>query len=84
MLFSKLPRITLKLRAPIELENLLPYNIEYRIYDKETDQNWRSYLRKGGVMPVHSVELAHLVLLNIHVQDTGELTTLVPSRVSAS
>ncbi|KAH9849745.1 vacuolar protein sorting-associated protein 13 [Lenzites betulinus] len=66
----KLPRITLKLRAPIELENLLPYNIEYRIYDKETDQNWRSYLRKGGVMPVHSVELGHLVLLNIHVQDT--------------
>ncbi|OSD03423.1 vacuolar protein sorting-associated protein 13 [Trametes coccinea BRFM310] len=66
----KLPRITLKLRAPIELENLLPYNLEYRIYDKETDQNWRSYLRKGGVMPVHSVELGHLVLLNIHVQDT--------------
>ncbi|KAH9898385.1 vacuolar protein sorting-associated protein 13 [Cubamyces lactineus] len=67
----KLPRITLKLRAPIELENLLPYNIEYRIYDKETDQNWRSYLRKGGVMPVHSVELGHLVLLNVHAQDTA-------------
>ncbi|RDX55846.1 vacuolar protein sorting-associated protein 13 [Lentinus brumalis] len=66
----KLPRITLKLRAPIELENLLPYNLEYRIYDKDTDQNWRSYLRKGGVMPVHSVELGHLILLNIHVQDT--------------
>ncbi|KAH9944371.1 vacuolar protein sorting-associated protein 13 [Epithele typhae] len=66
----KLPRITLKLRAPIELENLLPYNLEYRIYDKDTDQNWRSYLRKGGVMPVHSVELGHLILLNVQVQDT--------------
>uniref|UniRef100_A0A5K1JWH3 CHIP6 n=1 Tax=Ganoderma boninense TaxID=34458 RepID=A0A5K1JWH3_9APHY len=66
----KLPRITLKLRAPIELENLLPYNLEYRIYDKDTDQNWKSYLRKGGIMPVHSVELGHLILLNIHVQDT--------------
>ncbi|KAI0756975.1 vacuolar protein sorting-associated protein 13 [Daedaleopsis nitida] len=66
----KLPRINLKLRAPIELENLLPYNLEYRIYDKDTDQNWRSYLRQGGVMPVHSVELGHLILLNIHVQDT--------------
>lgn len=71
-LSRKLPRITLKLRAPIELENLLPYNLEYRIYDKDTDQNWRSYLRKGGVMPVHSVELGHLILLNVHVQDTGE------------
>ena len=68
---SKLPRITLKLRAPIELENLLPYNLEYRIYDKDTDQNWRSYLRKVGIMPFHSVELGHLILLNIHVQDTG-------------
>jgi vacuolar protein sorting-associated protein 13A/C len=62
----------MKLRAPIELENLLPYNLEYRIYDKNTDQNWRSYLRKGGVMPVHSVELGHLVLLNVAVQDTGQ------------
>ncbi|KAJ7169902.1 vacuolar protein sorting-associated protein 13 [Mycena filopes] len=66
----KYPKINLKLRAPIELENLLPYNLEYRIYDKDTDQNWRSYLRQGGVMPVHSVELSHLVLLNVEVQDT--------------
>ncbi|KAF9459895.1 vacuolar protein sorting-associated protein 13 [Collybia nuda] len=63
-------KVNLKLRAPLELENLLPYNLEYRIYDKDTDQNWRSYLRKGGVMPVHSVELNHFVLLNVDIQDT--------------
>ncbi|KAI0094888.1 vacuolar protein sorting-associated protein 13 [Irpex rosettiformis] len=67
---KKYPKLNLKLRAPVELENLLPYNIEYRIYDKDADQNWRSYLRKGGVMPVHSVELSHMVLLNVYVQDT--------------
>jgi len=72
MHYSKYPRISLKLRAPLELENLLPYDLQYRIYDKNTDQNWKSYLRKGGIMPVHSVELGHLVLLNIDVQDTGE------------
>ncbi|KAG6381178.1 vacuolar protein sorting-associated protein 13 [Boletus reticuloceps] len=66
----KSPKIKVKLRAPIELENLLPYNLQYRIYDKNADQNWKSYLRKGGVMPVHSVELDHLVLLNVEVQDT--------------
>jgi vacuolar protein sorting-associated protein 13A/C len=71
-LVRKYPKITLKLRAPIELENLLPYNLQYRIYDKDTDQNWRSYLRAGGVMPVHSVELAHMVLLSIDIQDTGD------------
>ena len=63
--------MNLKLRAPLELENLLPYNLEYRIYDKNADQNWRSYLRKGGVMPVHAVELGHFILLNVTIQDTG-------------
>lgn len=71
-LCRKYPKINLKLRAPLELENLLPYNLEYRIYDKNTNQNWRSYLRKGGVMPVHSVELGHFILLNVTVEDTGQ------------
>lgn len=75
--YRKYPKIDLKLRAPIELENLLPYNVQYRIYDKDTDQNWKSYLRTGGIMPVHSVELGHLVLLNIEVQDTGRSFTPV-------
>ncbi|KDQ63547.1 hypothetical protein JAAARDRAFT_29565 [Jaapia argillacea MUCL 33604] len=66
----RFPKINLKLRAPLELENLLPYNLQYRIYDKNTDQNWRSYLRSGGLMPVHSIELSHLVLLNVQVEDT--------------
>ncbi|KAI6162193.1 vacuolar protein sorting-associated protein 13 [Pisolithus thermaeus] len=66
----KSPKITLKLRAPIELENLLPYNVQYRIFDKHANTNWRSYLRKGGIMPIHSVELGHLVLLSVEVQDT--------------
>lgn len=64
------PKITLKLRAPIELENLLPYDVQYRIFDKNTNTNWKSYLRKGGIMPIHSVELGHLVLLSVEVQDT--------------
>ncbi|KZS92954.1 vacuolar protein sorting-associated protein 13 [Sistotremastrum niveocremeum HHB9708] len=68
--YLKYPRITLKLRAPIELENLLPYDLKYRVYDKNADQNWNSYLRRGGVMPVHSVDLRHLVLLNINLQDS--------------
>ncbi|KAF5314046.1 hypothetical protein D9611_006808 [Ephemerocybe angulata] len=67
---GKYPKINLKLRAPIELENLLPYNIEYRIYDKNTNQNWKSYLRKGGIMPIHSVELNHFILLNVAIQDS--------------
>ncbi|KAF8591826.1 vacuolar protein sorting-associated protein 13 [Ramaria rubella] len=66
----KYPKMTLRLRAPIELENLLPYNLQYRVFDKNLDQNWSSYLRQGGLMPVHSVELPHLVMLNVAVNDT--------------
>ena len=70
------PKINLDLMAPIQLENLLPYNLQYRIYDKDTDQNWRSYLRAGGIMPIHSVELSHLVLLNVEINDTGSYALL--------
>jgi vacuolar protein sorting-associated protein 13A/C len=70
-IFRRYPKMDLILMAPIQLENLLPYNLQYRIYDKETDQNWRSYLRAGGIMPIHSVELSHLVLLNIEINDTS-------------
>ncbi|KAH9486936.1 Vacuolar protein sorting-associated protein 13 [Psilocybe cubensis] len=66
----KYPKINLKLRAPLELENLLPYNLEYRIYDKNTNQNWKSYLRQGGIMPVHSVELGHFILLNVNLEES--------------
>ncbi|KIJ26913.1 hypothetical protein M422DRAFT_55306 [Sphaerobolus stellatus SS14] len=69
-LVRRYPKMNLALRAPIELENLLPYNIQYRVFDKQLDQNWSSYLRQGGIMPVHSVELEHLILLNLNVQDT--------------
>lgn len=82
-LSRRYPKMSLHLRAPIEVENLLPYNIQYRIFDKELDQNWSSYLRQGGLMPVHCVELAHLVLLNITIQDTSmsDIDWISPSDV---
>lgn len=60
----------IKLSAPVTLENLLPYDFKYRIYDKNTRKDWSNFLRKGGVSPVHVVELSHLLLLSIDMQDT--------------
>ena len=60
----------IKLSAPVTLENLLPYDFKYRIYDKNNKKDWSNFLRKGGVSPVHVVELSHLLLLNIDMQDT--------------
>lgn len=59
----------LKLTAPVEVQNLLPYDFKYRVYDKNTKKDWTNFLRKGGVSPVHVVQLSHLLLMNIDLQD---------------
>lgn len=64
------PYMRIRLFAPIELENLLPYDFQYRIHDKSTGKDWTNFLRKGGLSPVHVVQLSHLLLLSIHMQDT--------------
>ncbi|KAK3385903.1 hypothetical protein B0H63DRAFT_473802 [Podospora didyma] len=64
------PYMRLKLSAPVTLENLLPFDFKYRIYDKNTKKDWSNFLRKGGVSPVHVVELSHLLLLSVDMQDT--------------
>ncbi|KAI0171728.1 vacuolar protein sorting-associated protein 13 [Hypoxylon sp. FL1284] len=70
-LAGKYPYMRLKVSPPIVLENLLPYDFKYRIYDKNTKRDWINFLRKGGVSPVHVVELSHLLLLSVDMQDTG-------------
>lgn len=60
----------IRLSAPIEVQNLLPFDFKYRIYDKNTKKDWTNFLRKGGVSPVHVVELSHLLLMSIDMQDT--------------
>ena len=60
----------LRIFAPVEIQNLLPYDFKYRIYDKNTKKDWTNFLRKGGVSPVHVVELSHLLLLSVDLEDT--------------
>ncbi|KAK3724815.1 Vacuolar protein sorting-associated protein 13 [Vermiconidia calcicola] len=69
-LTSIYPYQRIRLSAPIEIQNLLPYDFKYRIYDKNTKKDWTNFLRKGGVSPVHVVELSHLLLMSIDMQDT--------------
>ncbi|WFD35586.1 Vacuolar protein sorting-associated protein 13 [Malassezia cuniculi] len=61
------PRIALSLRAPVEIENLLPFDVQYRLFDKNLNHNWSSFLRKGGASPVHVVETSHLLLLSVEL-----------------
>ncbi|KAG8928477.1 hypothetical protein FRC01_005870 [Tulasnella sp. 417] len=65
------PKMTVRLRAPIELENLLPYDIKYRIYDTTSRRTWTSYLRRGGLMPIHCVHLDQCVMFSAEIQETN-------------
>ncbi|KAI5452535.1 Vacuolar protein sorting-associated protein 13, variant 2 [Naganishia albida] len=65
------PRMKLRVRAPVEIENLLPYNIRYRVYDKHLGTNTTNFLIKGGISPIHTVNLSHLLMLSVLVQDSG-------------
>ncbi|RMZ76184.1 hypothetical protein DV737_g4952, partial [Chaetothyriales sp. CBS 132003] len=64
------PFMRIQISAPVEIQNLLPYDFKYRIYDKNTKKDWTNFLRKGGVSPVHVVELSHLLLLSVDVEET--------------
>ncbi|KAF1944820.1 vacuolar protein sorting-associated protein 13 [Clathrospora elynae] len=63
------PYMRLRLQAPVEVHNLLPYDFKYRIYDSNTKKDWTNFLRKGGISPVHVVELSHLLLISVDMQD---------------
>jgi len=69
-LTSVYPYMRIRISAPIEVQNLLPYDFKYRIYDKSTQKDWTNFLRKGGVSPIHVVELSHLLLMSVDMQDT--------------
>ncbi|KAI8877271.1 DUF1162-domain-containing protein [Backusella circina FSU 941] len=68
--FGQYPAMSINLSAPIEIENMLPFDFNFRIVDKTTGQDFNSYLRKGGVIPIHVIENGHLVLLSIEIPDS--------------
>jgi vacuolar protein sorting-associated protein 13A/C len=68
----KYPRFNLVIRPPLELENLLPFGVNYRVHDKNSKHDGHSYfLREGGVVPIHSVQLDNLILLSLDVRESG-------------
>jgi len=62
------PKITLCLRAPIEIENLLPFDINCTIH---LEKNYSTFLKQGDLFPVHIVNVMDLMLLGIEFKDEG-------------
>lgn len=70
-LYGRYCAMAIRLSAPVEIENLLPYDFNFRIIDKTAGQDYNSFLRKGGSIPLHVVENKHLLLFNVHMPNTG-------------
>jgi vacuolar protein sorting-associated protein 13A/C len=62
------PYMRIKLHAPVEVQNLLPFDFKYKVYDEKTGDKWTNFLRKGGVSPVHTVELSHTLMIDLDMQ----------------
>jgi len=59
------PHMKFVISAPLEIENLLPYDFDYRLYDKNSRREWTGSVQKGVKSYVHVVSLKNLLLLSI-------------------
>ncbi|KAI8912336.1 hypothetical protein DFJ77DRAFT_511881 [Powellomyces hirtus] len=79
---SSYPGITFELLPPFQLENLLPYDMRYKLYDR-TDRNTRQQhtetLPEGGLHPVYTIDPTHLIALGVEIIDSG---AYLPSEVA--
>ncbi|KAJ3171453.1 hypothetical protein HDU88_007532 [Geranomyces variabilis] len=73
---STYPNMTFELLPPLQLENLLPYDLRYKLYDR-TDRNSRQQhtetLHEGGLHPVYMIDPTHLIALGVEIVDSAYL-----------
>lgn len=65
------PHMTLVISAPVEIENLLPFDLAYRLYDKSAKKDWSGIVEKGVNTHVHVVSLESLLLLSVEPKSLG-------------
>lgn len=65
------PHMTVVISAPLEIENLLPFDINFRLYDKTTKKDWSGKVSKGTSTFVHVITLRSLLLLSVQPQGCG-------------
>ena len=75
------PYMNISISPPFELQNLLPYDLTYRLFDKENKADYKAHLRRGLAAPVHFGNLDHVLALSVELHDTG-LTEILISQLS--
>lgn len=59
------PHLSIVISAPLEIENLLPFDMNFRLYDKSSKKDWSGSVKKGETSYIHIVTLQSLLLLSV-------------------
>lgn len=77
------PMISMRIKAPLQIENLLPVNIKYLVYDKVLKQSYIDNLKSGSVCSLNLVDPTHLLGVSIQIVDQkfkqSEVALISPS-----
>lgn len=65
------PSMNIVLAPPVEVHNLLPFDISFRIYDKSAGKDWSNTLKQGKKSAIHIVEPSRLLLMSVNPQNSG-------------
>ncbi len=68
---------TIRFCAPLILENLLPYDLKYRIYDRDSLYDFSSSLDQGQLSPIHGVDTIHTIGISVEISSQGLKTKQV-------
>jgi vacuolar protein sorting-associated protein 13A/C len=61
------PMISMRIKAPLQIRNLLPLDIKYLVYDKVLKQSYIDTLKPGAVSSLNLVDPTHLLGLSVQI-----------------
>lgn len=65
------PHMKLVISAPVQVRNLLPFDIDYRLYDKGSRKDWSGTISKEVSSYIHVASLKSVLLLSVEPKNCG-------------
>lgn len=65
------PHMKIIISPPLVIENLLPFDMNYRVFSRREDSKKESFLKKGETVLIHSVSLDEFLLLSVRPHVDG-------------
>ena len=66
--YTNYPHMKVKLLPPLQLENCLPFNFKYTIFDKKTRRQYYGNLESGSIEPIHLISPLNIIAISITIE----------------